>query len=213
MKLIRVHAWNLALVALAFVLAAVLYERLPDPVPTHWNGRGHADGFTPKPWGPFLLPLVLLATAALFALIPKLSRRGRGVEPFARVYALLALSIVLFLFLVNAVALLSAAGVPLAVERVIPAGLGVLLIVIGNFMGKVTRNFFVGIRTPWTLASEEVWRRTHRFGGRVLVLAGIVVFVAALTGAAFGVLIGALALGAMVPVVYSYVIHRRLVRR
>jgi uncharacterized membrane protein len=85
---------------------------------------------------------------------------------------------------------------------------GLLLIVLGNYMGKLRKNFFVGIRTPWTLASDDVWERTHRMGGRVFVLAGLASVVAALAGAAPGTMLYVLAAAAIVTVAYSYLIYR-----
>ena len=95
-------------------------------------------------------------------------------------------------------------------ERAIPAGVGLLLVVLGNFMGKLTKNFFVGIRTPWTLASDEVWLRTHRLGGKLFVLAGAGLFVAGLSGAGHVAILLAVVVAAGIPVAYSYVVYRKL---
>ena len=85
-----------------------------------------------------------------------------------------------------------------------------LFVVLGNVLGKVTKNFFVGIRTPWTLASDEVWLRTHRLGGRVFVLAGLAVVLSGLAGGGVAPLLVAVFTAAFVPIVYSYIIYRRL---
>jgi uncharacterized membrane protein len=90
------------------------------------------------------------------------------------------------------------------------AGMGVLFVVMGNLLGKVTRNFFVGIRTPWTLANEEVWNRTHRLGGKLFVVAGLVVVAAAFTGVSMWPVFIAIGLAGLIPIVYSYVLYRRL---
>jgi uncharacterized membrane protein len=95
-------------------------------------------------------------------------------------------------------------------ESAIPAALGLLLVVLGSFLGKFRRNFFAGIRTPWTLASEEVWLRTHRLGGKVLVVAGLALAVAGLLGQGHLALLPALLVVGVVPVAYSYVRYRRL---
>lgn len=89
-------------------------------------------------------------------------------------------------------------------------GLGLFLVIAGNLMGKLTRNFFVGIRTPWTLASDEVWLRTHRLGGKILVLAGIVVFVLGLLGVRAPWKLVVILVAVSIPVAYSYVIYRRI---
>ncbi len=210
MKLSRYNLVCLFLVVASFGLAAGLYTRLPDPVPTHWSPRGVADGFTPKPWGAFLLPLVIAGVFALFRILPKISPRGFRMDRFRRVFEILQTAILSFLFLATVVALLAAAGIPFEIHRAIFAGLGLLFLVIGNFMGKLTKNFFVGIRTPWTLASEEVWLRTHRLGGKLFVLAGLVIFLAGLLGAGVEWLLGVTLFVAAICVLYSYLLYRRL---
>ena len=198
----------LILVAAAF--AAVLYPRLPDPVPTHWDASGVANGFTPKPWGVFLLPLMMVAVALLLALLPRISPRGFALSPFARVYDILQTVVLAFFVFVNGVTLLAAAGAQLSLERWIFAGVGLLLAIIGNFFGKVTKNFFVGVRTPWTLASDEVWLRTHRLAGKLFVAAGLAVFVMGCAGAPVLLLTAPILAAAIVSVVSSFVFYRRI---
>ena len=199
------------LVVLSFALAAALYSRLPQPVPVHWDAHGRANGFMAKPLGALILPITTLGTYLLLTVLPRMSPRGWGIDRFARVFELLKAAITAFLFLVTALALLAAAGAPVPIARVVPAAVGLLLVVLGNFMGKVTRNFFVGIRTPWTLASDEVWLRTHRLGGKMLVLGGVALLVSALLGGGFLLAgVAAVILAALVPVVYSYLLYRRL---
>ena len=206
----RTNLVSLGLVLLAAALAAGLYGRLPEAVPTHWNLQGQADGFTPKPWGPFLMPLMMAGTLVLLQVLPRISPRGFGVEGFRRSYELVQLAVLAFLLLVTALTLLAGVGVPFSMERALLAATGLLFVVLGNFMGKFTRNFFVGIRTPWTLASEEVWLRTHRLGGKLFVLAGAFQFLAGLAGGGPVPLVASLVVAALIPAAYSYVLYRRL---
>lgn len=210
MKISRTNVLSLGLVVLSFLSVAALYSRLPELVPTHWNAKGEADGFMPKPWGPLALPLVMAGVYLLLLAIPRISPRGYGVVNFLGVLEILQLAILAFLFLVNVRALLAGIGAPVPMDRALHAGLGVLFVVLGNYMGKLTKNFFVGIRTPWTLASDEVWLRTHRLGGKLLVLAGVAIFVSSLLGGGAIPVVAALAIAAGVPIVYSYVLYRRL---
>jgi uncharacterized membrane protein len=143
-------------------------------------------------------------------LIPRMSPQGFRVERFRRVFGIIQVAIVAFLFLVSALVLLAGAGVPIPIDRVIVASTGVLLTVLGNFMGKVTKNFFVGIRTPWTLANDEVWLRTHRLGGRLFVAAGAVIIVSGLLRGGVVPVLVAVAAAAAIPIVYSYLIYRRI---
>jgi uncharacterized membrane protein len=206
----RANLLNLALVVGSFAAVAVLYRSLPDPVPVHWDARGQVNGFMPKPWGALVLPLVTLGTYLLLSILPRISPHGFRFDRFRGTYQIIRTAILAFLFFGTLLALLAAAGVGVSVARAVPFGVGVLFVVLGNVLGKVTKNFFVGIRTPWTLASDEVWLRTHRLGGRVFVVAGLAMAVTALVGGGPAPMLVVSLAAPLIPVVYSYVIYRRL---
>lgn len=210
MRISRAHVLSLGFVVAAFAMAFMLYDQLPESIPTHWNARGVVDGYTPKPWGPFVLPLVMAAVYLVLVAVPRISPRGYRVERFQGVFEGIQATLVAFLFLLNALVLLSGIGVPVPMARVVPAGAGLVLMVLGNYMGKFTKNFFCGIRTPWTLASDEVWLRTHRLGGRLFVLAGIIVLASGLLGGGPVPVLAAVAVAAVTPVLYSYFLYRRI---
>lgn len=198
----------LALLSLAAGIA--FYGKLPDPVPTHFDLSGTPNGYTAKPMGAFILPLILAGLGLLLSVLPKISPRGYLMESFGRVFEIISISTLVILFIIGVVALLQALGWRPPIDRIVFPLIGALLIILGNFMGKLHRNFFVGIRTPWTLASEEVWLRTHRLGGPLFVVAGLILMVGAFFGAGFSLIVIVVAIAAIVPVVYSYVIYRRL---
>jgi uncharacterized membrane protein len=210
MKLGRGDLLNLGLVALAFVAAGAIYGHLPATVPMHWNARGQADGFAPRAWGAFLMPIVMVGTYLLLTAIPHISPRGFGVERFARVYRIFQTAILAFLLLTSVLVSWAGTGAKIPLDRAVYLGIGLLFVVLGNFLGKVTKNFFVGIRTPWTLASDEVWLRTHRLGAKLFVLAGLGLIVCGLlgVGGAWPPLAAA-GLAGGVPIVYSYLLYRR----
>ena len=210
MKLHRGEAFALILVAAAFLMTAALYSRLPDRIPSHWNARGEVDAYSSKPFGPFVMPAVMAGLFLVFLALPSVSPRGFRFERFRGVWVILQCAILGFLLLIHTLLLLAAMGRPVDMVRGIEAGIGLLLAVVGNFLGKVTRNFFVGIRTPWTLASEEVWMRTHRLGGKLFVLAGLAMFALALAGGGPIAMIVVVGAAALVSVVASYFIYRRI---
>jgi uncharacterized membrane protein len=210
MAMSRSNVLSLGFVGGAFAMTAALYGELPERVPTHWNASGAADGFMSKPWGPFVPPLVMAGVYLLLMAVPSISPRGYRVDKFHRVFEIIQAAVLAFLFFVTALALLAGIGAPVRMDRAIPAATGLLFIVLGNFMGKMTKNFFVGIRTPWTLASDEVWLRTHRLGGRLFVLAGACLLVSAALGGGQLPLLMAVAVAGGVPVVYSYLVYRRI---
>jgi uncharacterized membrane protein len=210
MKLGRGDLLNLGLVALAFVAAGAIYRHLPATVPVHWNARGQADGFAPRTWGAFVMPIVMAGTYLLLTAVPHISPRGFGVERFARVYRIFQTAILAFLLLTSVLVSWAGTGAQVPIGRAVYLGIGLLFVVLGNFLGKVTKNFFVGIRTPWTLASDEVWLRTHRLGAKLFVLAGLGLIVCGLLGVrgAWAPLAAA-GLAGGVPAVYSYLLYRR----
>jgi uncharacterized membrane protein len=210
MRIMRPVVLNLAIVVLAFAMTAVVYDRLPMLVPTHWNIDGNVDGRVAKPWGPFVLPLTMAALFALLAILPRISPRNYDMTRFSRTYGVIQFAILGYLFFVNTLVLAAGLGWPVSVNRLMPIGLGGLFAFLGNFMGKVTPNFFVGVRTPWTLADPEVWLRTHRFAGWLMMVTGLAVAVAGPLGVGMRWLLGAMILSALVPAVYSYFIYRRL---
>jgi uncharacterized membrane protein len=213
MRLLRQNLLSILLTLASFAVVAALYDRMPDPVPTHWNIHGVADGFTPKPWGPFLLPLTMAGLLVFFMGIRALSPREAPIEGFARAFTLITLAMECFFLLLTVAASMAAIGMPVDMNRGVAIGAGLLFVVLGNFMGKFTRNFFVGIRTPWTLSSDEVWFRTHRLGGKLFVAAGLTTLAGAFTGASIIVLLVSTLLASAICVVYSYLVYRRLEAR
>lgn len=210
MRISRAHVLSLGFVVAAFAMAVILYGQLPEWMPTHWNAQGVVDGYTPKPWGPFVLPLLMAALYLVLVAVPLISPRGYRVERFQGVFEGIQVVLVAFLFLLNALVLLGGIGVAVPMARVVPAAAGLVLVVLGNYMGKFTKNFFCGIRTPWTLASDEVWLRTHRLGGRLFVLAGAIVLVSGLLGGGPVPVIAAVTVAVVIPVLYSYFLYRRI---
>lgn len=202
----------IALVLVSAIAGAVLYDRMPDRVPIHFDISGHPNGYAPRPVGAFMTPVMLLLTGILLLALPRISPNGYRLEPFQRSYEIICVSILVMVFVIGTTALLFAAGYRLDVTRITVGGVGLLFLILGNFMGKLTRNFMIGIRTPWTLASDEVWRRTHRVGGFAFVACGAMLLIASLVaaGRATSVMLALVIAMAAFLIVYSYVIYRRV---
>jgi len=202
---------SLGLCLAALAVSVALYSQLPERIATHFDISGQPDGWSSRMSGALMLPLVMAITWVALWGLPKISPTGWRVEPFHNVWNRVQLAILAFLALLHAGILGHALGWWGAhMDRLVIGGVGLLLITLGNYLGKTTRNFFLGIRTPWTLASDEVWRRTHRLGGWLLVLAGLVFVVMAFTGIFEYVLASAIVFAAVVPVVYSFFAYRSL---
>lgn len=204
---------------LAFALAGVLltawyWSGLPDPMPTHWNAAGQPDDFMPRIWGVLIGPLVSGGVPLLIAGVARLDPRRSHVDRNVGVMSTIAIALAAFGFGLQWFVLEAATSATMALDgRVVMIGVGLLWIVLGNVLPKVKSNWFVGIRTPWTLQSEKVWHVTHRVGGWSFALGGLVAIVASLvlTGPTLvWVALPATTASALVPVVYSYIAYKRL---
>ena len=201
---------GLLLVVAAFAVALSAYSGLPDPMPSHWNAAGQVNGWLPKFWGAFLIPILMAVMWLIFLVLPRISPKGFEMEPFLRAWGVLKVTVLGLTLLLEVLILRAAKHSGELSASVMFAGLGILFAVIGNLLGKVTRNFFVGIRTPWTLASEEVWNRTHRLAGKLFVVAGLAVVASAFVGGTVWTMLVAIGLASMIPIVYSYVLYKRI---
>ena len=202
--------WLLALLPL--VLVAVFYSRLPDQVPMHWGFDGEINRYGSKNelWLTGALgPLFAL----LFQFLPRLDPKRRNYEKFQTYYEAFSLVLVAFIAVMMGVALLeSFRPGTLSMGRVVSALVGLLFLFVGNLMGKVKPNFFMGIRTPWTISDPDVWNRAHRLGGGLFFLTGLVTVISAVLlpeAVTFRVLLAGALAAALVPTVMSYLWYRK----
>lgn len=194
-----------AVCLLPLAAGLLLWGLLPESVPVHWNLAGEPDGYASRAFAVFALPLIFLAinlfTHGCVQLDPNSQKASRVILAIAHwgspVMALLCIGITYAWAL----------GTELAVERIVPAGVGVLIAFIGNYLPKCRPNRTIGIRVPWTLQSAENWTRTHRLGGWLYLAIGILIAVGGLCG--FAVIIFIALPLFFVPIVYSYILHRR----
>ena len=197
-------------VVTTIAMAAYLYPGLPEQIPTHWNAAGEVDDYTAKPWGVILLPLSAVGCWIIMKLIPAISPKGFRVDGFRDVVNVFQVVLVGFMSIVAVLVLLEAGGIDVRINYVVQIGVGLLFVVLGNYLGKVRKNFFIGIRTPWTLASDEVWARTHRLAGWLFALGGLVIIAGGFLGIPPYGLIVVLVVVAVIPIVYSFVAYKRI---
>lgn len=171
---------------IGFIVAAVTlgaaiwaYPQLPARVATHWNLHGEPDGYSGRFVGAFVFPLVILGVALVVQILPKIDPKGKNYLKFNDTYWLLINGVLIFMGVMHLAVLGNAIGAPVSVQRVMPVALGFLFVMVGNYLSRVQPNWFIGIRTPWTLSSDTVWRKTHRLGGWVFVIAGLLFMVSA----------------------------------
>ncbi len=195
---------------IAVVAAVWLYSQMPALVPVQWDRLSHVSRTVPRFWGATSPALMMLVLGVLTHLLPLILPRSFKGSLFAHVYDIVMLASQGVMLVAGLSVLLVDAGYPLPMPTITMLAVGVLLMVLGNYMGKLRKNFFIGIRTPWTLASDAVWERTHRLGGWLFMLAGLVMVIGALIGAPAWLVPAAIVLAALIPCVYSFWIYRRL---
>lgn len=204
------HMMAAALTGVAILLAAGLYQELPDPMPANWNLEGELEGTMPKPWGVLVVPLSMLVTWLVFELAIRLSPKGFRLDRSIRATGMIMLVILGFLLVVYLMQLAVAMGHDVDVSWLMLSLSGVLFIVIGNYLGKMPRNFIIGIRTPWTLAHPEVWRRVHRTGGWLFVADGLLMILVAPFSAAVWIVLVLMTITVLFLFFYSLWLYRRL---
>ncbi|MGC2765816.1 MAG: SdpI family protein [Candidatus Acidiferrum sp.] len=196
-----------ALVAMADVWA---YPRLPETIVTHWNLHNVANGWSPK-WVLFLVgPGLMLALMLLMRVLPWLSPKNFEVASFQVTYLQIMVMLVCVAAYLQLLVLWSGLGHAMNIGRATVGGVCLLFALLGNLMGKVRRNFFVGVRTPWTLANERVWNATHRFAAKTMVVGGLAGLVMTAAGVEGWPVLGVLLAGALAPVVYSLVMYKQM---
>ncbi len=203
--------FGLVIAALAVVVSIWAYPQLPPTLATHWNVGGTADGFSSRATAVLIMPLVIIALTGLFNVLPKLDPRGANYAKFIDTYWLIANAVLLFILIGHGMIIATGLGYPVKVDRFMPIGIGLLFIVLGNYLTRVEPNWFIGIRTPWTLSSDTVWRKTHRTGGWLMVVGGFVLAASVFLpqGAFLPLLIAAILIVAVIPVAQSYVLWKR----
>lgn len=167
--------YNLVLIVCAFLLTIVLYNKLPHLIPIHWNTSGEIDGYGPKIFGAFMAPVIMIFIWTGMKYLPKIDPRKNNYEKFEKTYSIIVSLLITFFLILHVVTLLAAIGYKVSIDKIVPAIVGILFIFIGNYMPKLKSNYFYGIKTPWTLSSDVSWRKTHRLGGKLFIISGMIV--------------------------------------
>ncbi|MEM7133261.1 MAG: SdpI family protein [Chloroflexota bacterium] len=196
-----------------FALSTYVWTQIPagEQVCTHWNAAGECDDYGNKFVGIYLMPLIVTAVVGLFSFIPRIEPRAIHLAQSRKAYTAVWGIMLLFFFGLHSALMLEILGGTANIGFVVPILIGILFIVIGNYLGKVRSNFFFGIRTPWTLSSELSWNKTHRLGGKLFMLLGFAFIVGALVSigeAWIFVLIGGILLMTLTLVLYSYFVWK-----
>jgi uncharacterized membrane protein len=202
----------LIMIAAATLAGLLLWNRLPDQMASHWNVNDQVDGYMPKFWGVFLLPLITLGMFLLFLVLPSIDPMKANIAQFREVFNLFIVFIVGFMIYLYSLTLAWSLGYSnFRMSSAMLPGIGLLFILIGFMMRQARRNFFIGIRTPWTLSSDAVWNETHRVGAVLFMISGVLSFIGGFFGGTTALwwLFAPIMVSTLFLLVYSYVLYQR----
>ena len=210
MNMIKKHLKILIITSIVILLpilaGLILWNQLPEQIPTHWNAAGEIDSWSSKPFAVFGLPCILLA-AQWLCMLGTLADPKRENHPDKILHLVLwiipVISVLLFTLTYAA-----ALGKEVRMELIMPVFIGLVFAIIGNYMPKCKQNYTIGIKIPWTLNSEENWNKTHRFAGRLWVICGLAIMLTGFFGG-FWIFAGVALLMVLAPIIYSYILHRK----
>ena len=166
----------LGIIILSFAVGIYFYPQMPEKVASHWNAQGEVDGYMSKFWGLFLMPIISIGLLFLFILILEIDPLKENIKKFRKYFDGFVLLIIVFLFYIYLLTVFWNIGMRFDMGQLIIPALGVLLYCAGLLIENSKRNWFIGIRTPWTLSNEKVWDKTHRIGGKLFKVTGIIAF-------------------------------------
>ena len=209
---LRMTIVAILIISTQILVSLVTYPFLPGIMPSHWNAIGQIDGYAPKLLLAVLWPLVSAASYSFLILVMTISHRlgFQRPEKTQAIAQQLSLATLLLLLVIQLTATAIALGFHIDITFIISLAMSILLIFTGNYMGKLRRNYWAGIRTPWTIVSDVVWERTHRFGGWLFVGVGLVGMAMSFVPVAHvWTMIVLFLIVSIIPALYSYKIYRQ----
>jgi uncharacterized membrane protein len=206
------HIFPLILIGATILVWLVAFPNLPEQVPTHWNFNGEINGYSTK-LSAMLLQIaimVLLYFSALF--MPNIDPRKANYQYFIKGYKTIYNSLLAIFFVLNILMIMNGLDHDIPMSAVGTLVIGVIFIILGNFLPQIRSNFFIGVRTPWTLSNDEIWRKTHRFMGKIFFAAGIILILATFFSGTWKqiMVIGIIVVVIIAPYVFSFLEYKKL---
>lgn len=205
---------GLGLIVLCVLAGAAVYPQLPERVASHWNANGQVDGYMSRFWGVAVFPITLVVVFAIFAAIPVIDPLKANIARFERYYAGFIVAMMTYLAYGYGLTLARNLGVRFDLMPALVPAIAALTFAAGVMMEHAEQNWFIGIRTPWTLSSQTVWKKTHLLGGRLFKIAGVVMLAGILLPSVWALvwIMVVLMAASTYPIVYSYVEYRKEIR-
>ncbi|CAG0964603.1 MAG: DUF1648 domain-containing protein [Candidatus Methanoperedens sp.] len=166
------------IILLYFAIGIYYYPQMPEKLASHWNAQGQVDGYTSKFWGLFLMPIISVGMLLLFILIPRIDPLKSNIQQFRKYFDGFVVLIMVFLFYLYLLTIFWNSGYTFNMITFLSPAFAILFYYSGILIENAKRNWFIGIRTPWTMSSDKVWDKTHKIGGKLFKIAGVVTLLA-----------------------------------
>ena len=195
----------LGIILLSFIIGIYFYPQMPERMASRWDVQGQVVEYMPKFWGLFLMPFVFVGLALLFIAIPRIDPLKANIEKFRKYYDEFFILFFIFMLSIHFQVILWNIGIKISPNSTLPIGLGLLFFYIGILCENAKRNWFIGIRTPWTLSNDKVWEKTHKVGGKLFKIAGLIALVGVFfQGYALFFILVPVILVTLYTIIYSY---------
>ncbi len=188
------------------LIGLLLWNRLPEQIPSHWGIDGEIDGWSSKAFAVFGFPCLLLALHWICVLASSADPKAKDYHP--KMFHLVLWICPVLSLVLNSLVYATALGYPLEVQILMPLLVGLMFLIVGNLLPKCRQSYTLGIKLPWTLHNEENWNKTHRFGGKLWVIGGVITMATAFMGS-FWILLAVLIVMVAAPTIYSYSLYRK----
>ena len=195
----------LIIILISFIIGISIYPQMPEMMASHWNIRGEVDGYISKFWGIFLMPFISFALFLLFVIIPNIDPLKQNIVKFRKYFDGFIILLELFLFYLYLFTIFWSYGLRFNIIQILIPAFTILFFYVGILVEKSKRNWFIGIRTPWTMSSDKVWDKTNKLGGKLFKIIGIIILIGIFfVDYAFYLIILPVFIVAIYTVVYSY---------
>ncbi|KWU59187.1 SdpI family protein [Priestia megaterium] len=205
------HVFPLGITVLTLVAWLIALPHLPATMPIHWGANGEADGFATKINAMILTVGIMVLIYFIIAFVPRIDPRKENYKYFSKTYNIVLNAVLLLFFFVNMSTILQGLGYNVPMSYIAPIMAGLVFIIIGNYLQRVRSNYFMGIRTPWTLSNETVWKKTHRLSGKIFFIGGLLILISAFLPDGYKSVImwGSIVLCVAIPYLYSYLAYKK----
>lgn len=196
------------------IIGGYMYTELPDIVPIHWGIDGHPDQMGNKLTQILFFPIIALIFVIVSPIVPRLDPKKDNYKKFAPIWEIVQFSILALFFYIYLVTFYAILHPEINIGVFMMSGIGILFLILGNYLGKIRQNYFVGIKLPWTIDNEEVWNKTHRFGGKIFMFGGIIMlFDSYFQIYPFVILLSIIGMILIAPTIYSYILHKNILKK